>query len=309
MTVDATSDVYYDPWDVDLNADPYPMFKRLRDYCTAVLQLRTRLLRAEPVRRCQPCAGRSPNLQLRQGSGDRDSEGQHRDSARYLDLRRPPDPRHPPQSALPCVHATQDECHRALDPRVHRALPRSPCRRRSDRLRQASRRGHAAACCRHALRHPRALPEPCPGPSRQHPHRARRKAGPFRRNDRRAGVRRVHRLADGQSLRRPHLRAPRSRVRRRNRDTSATASRRTPDVHECRLRRRCRDNHPPDRLVGKAAVRPSRSTPPTGRRSIADPGRHRRDPEIRAAGVAGRAVCHPRYRRTTDRPFPRAAPC
>lgn len=26
-----TSDVYYDPWDVDLNADPYPMFKRLRD--------------------------------------------------------------------------------------------------------------------------------------------------------------------------------------------------------------------------------------------------------------------------------------
>ncbi len=31
MTVDATRDVYYDPWDVDLNADPYPMFKRLRD--------------------------------------------------------------------------------------------------------------------------------------------------------------------------------------------------------------------------------------------------------------------------------------
>ena len=23
--------VYYDPWDADLNADPYPMFKRLRD--------------------------------------------------------------------------------------------------------------------------------------------------------------------------------------------------------------------------------------------------------------------------------------
>jgi cytochrome P450 len=31
MTVDATSAVYYDPWDVALNADPYPMFKRLRD--------------------------------------------------------------------------------------------------------------------------------------------------------------------------------------------------------------------------------------------------------------------------------------
>jgi cytochrome P450 len=31
MTVDATRDVYYDPWDVALNADPYPMFKRFRD--------------------------------------------------------------------------------------------------------------------------------------------------------------------------------------------------------------------------------------------------------------------------------------
>jgi cytochrome P450 len=31
MTVRATSDVYYDPWDVELNADPYPMFKRCRE--------------------------------------------------------------------------------------------------------------------------------------------------------------------------------------------------------------------------------------------------------------------------------------
>ncbi|MET0700867.1 MAG: cytochrome P450 [Mycobacterium sp.] len=26
-----TRDVYYDPWDIELNADPYPMFQRLRD--------------------------------------------------------------------------------------------------------------------------------------------------------------------------------------------------------------------------------------------------------------------------------------
>lgn len=30
MTVDTTPDVYYDPWDAALNADPYPMFQRLR---------------------------------------------------------------------------------------------------------------------------------------------------------------------------------------------------------------------------------------------------------------------------------------
>ncbi|MGV0837744.1 cytochrome P450 [Mycolicibacterium thermoresistibile] len=31
MTVSAPNDVYYDPYDVALNADPYPMFKRLRE--------------------------------------------------------------------------------------------------------------------------------------------------------------------------------------------------------------------------------------------------------------------------------------
>lgn len=31
MTASATDKVYYDPWDAALNANPYPMFKRLRD--------------------------------------------------------------------------------------------------------------------------------------------------------------------------------------------------------------------------------------------------------------------------------------
>lgn len=31
MTVSASPDVYFDPYDVELNADPYPMFKRLRE--------------------------------------------------------------------------------------------------------------------------------------------------------------------------------------------------------------------------------------------------------------------------------------
>jgi hypothetical protein len=26
-----TSDVYYDPYDVSINADPYPVYRRLRD--------------------------------------------------------------------------------------------------------------------------------------------------------------------------------------------------------------------------------------------------------------------------------------
>jgi cytochrome P450 len=31
MTTSATSEVYFDPYDVELNADPYPMFRRLRE--------------------------------------------------------------------------------------------------------------------------------------------------------------------------------------------------------------------------------------------------------------------------------------
>ncbi|OHV06373.1 cytochrome P450 [Mycobacterium talmoniae] len=31
MTVSATSDVHFDPYDVEINADPYPMFRRLRE--------------------------------------------------------------------------------------------------------------------------------------------------------------------------------------------------------------------------------------------------------------------------------------
>lgn len=31
MTARTANEVYYDPWDADLNSDPYPMFRRLRE--------------------------------------------------------------------------------------------------------------------------------------------------------------------------------------------------------------------------------------------------------------------------------------
>src|SRR5205807_10065763 len=31
VTVNQATDVYYDPYDVGINADPYPVFRRLRD--------------------------------------------------------------------------------------------------------------------------------------------------------------------------------------------------------------------------------------------------------------------------------------
>ena len=40
MTAVTTSDVYYDPYDVDINADPYPTFRRLRDEAPVYLNER-----------------------------------------------------------------------------------------------------------------------------------------------------------------------------------------------------------------------------------------------------------------------------
>ena len=31
MTVTQDTDLYWDPYEIDLNMDPYPLFKRLRD--------------------------------------------------------------------------------------------------------------------------------------------------------------------------------------------------------------------------------------------------------------------------------------
>ena len=50
MTISTADDVHYDPWDVDLNADPYPMFRAYTRERAAVLQRGARLLRTEPVR-------------------------------------------------------------------------------------------------------------------------------------------------------------------------------------------------------------------------------------------------------------------
>ena len=41
---------YYDPYDFDIDADPYPVWKRLRDEAPLYLQREVRVLRGQPVR-------------------------------------------------------------------------------------------------------------------------------------------------------------------------------------------------------------------------------------------------------------------
>ena len=37
MTTTTGSDVYYDPYDVEIDADPYPVFRRLREEASDLL--------------------------------------------------------------------------------------------------------------------------------------------------------------------------------------------------------------------------------------------------------------------------------
>ena len=49
VTVATASSVYYDPYDVGINADPYPVFRRLRDEVSDLLQPALPLLGAVPI--------------------------------------------------------------------------------------------------------------------------------------------------------------------------------------------------------------------------------------------------------------------
>ena len=117
------SDVYYDPYDFEIDTDPYPIWKRLRDERPSTTTT-VRLLRAEPVRRRRALLDRLADLHLRQGHAARDDQERHGDPARIDHFRGPPGPRPPPEPAVPGLHAPQDERHRAQGPRVLRPQPR-----------------------------------------------------------------------------------------------------------------------------------------------------------------------------------------
>ena len=66
-TIEPGSDIYYDPFDFEIDNDPYPIWKRLRDEQPLYHNDKLRLLRAHPVRRRRAGPRRLEDLQLRQG--------------------------------------------------------------------------------------------------------------------------------------------------------------------------------------------------------------------------------------------------
>ena len=173
MTTTNDSSVYYDPFDVDINADPYPTFRRLRDEAPIYYNERYdvwALSRHSDVEKGLVdwqvfSSSRGDILEIIQ-SGMEAPSG----VVLWED---------PPVHALhrgllsPGVHPEGDERARGQGAGVLRAVPRPPRRRRPVRLRHRPGRGDADASDRHAARDPRRRSAGDPRPvRRRHPDEA-----------------------------------------------------------------------------------------------------------------------------------------
>ena len=151
-----TGDVYYDPYDVDIDRDPYPTYARLRDEA--------------PIYYNEPhdFYAVSRHADVAKGVADRDTfiskrrqhsrthQVGHRDAAGPADLRGPAHPYHPPQAGVEDVHR-QGGCRTGTEnPGVLGGVPGSARRHAALRPDRRVRRRDADARHRHAARHSRA---------------------------------------------------------------------------------------------------------------------------------------------------------
>ena len=208
----------YDPYDVEINADPYPVFRRLREEAPLYYNEQHDFFavsRYDDVERGLAdretyISGRGAILELIKANIEMPPG--------VIIFEDPPVHTHAPRLAVAGVHAEEDERARAEDPRVLRGEPRPARRHRPVRLRRRPRRADADARDRHAARDPGAGPGGDPRPGRRvAAHRGRRADGGLAgRLPERRDVRRLHRLARRAPVRRPDDRAAERRVRGRD---------------------------------------------------------------------------------------------
>ena len=108
MTISAASEVRFDPYDVELIADPYPVFARLRDEAP-LSQRPVRLLRPEPLRRRQQGARSTTRPTARRAARSwRLIKANLEIPSGMLIFEDPPITRRAPQTAVADVHPAQD---------------------------------------------------------------------------------------------------------------------------------------------------------------------------------------------------------
>ena len=209
------SDVYYDQYSVEINADPYPVYKRLREEAPIYYNdthdffavsrfedVEKGLLDAQTY-----ISGKGAILEVIKADIDIPPG--------VIIFEDPPTHTIHRRLLSPRLHSAARSRARAEDPRVLRPQPRSTGRLRRLRFHRRSRCADAHACHQHAPRHSRersgsrARPRGCE-PSNQ----GRRTDAGDGELRHRGDVRGLRRLASRAPLRRHHDGAPQRRVRR-----------------------------------------------------------------------------------------------
>ena len=155
MTGTNAVDLYYDPFDFDIDDDPYPSLEAAARRRPALLQREVQLLRAESLRGRLPRASELSDLPL----GARHDDGRHHERSRGAARRHPvrgsAASRSAPAFAVKGFHPAADGGDRAADASVLRARARSVGRFGPVRLHRGSRRADSDAHDRLSARHPR----------------------------------------------------------------------------------------------------------------------------------------------------------
>ena len=171
-----TDEIYYDPYDFDIDVDPYPVWKRLRDEAPLYYNEKYDFFAVSRFDDVERCSVDWRTYLLGQGLRARDDQERRRDPARHHPVRGSADARRAPLAAVAGVHAAAHRRARAEGARVLRraASTRWSAAAGFDFIARP-RRADADAHHRHAARHPRGGPGGHPRPDRRG-HAARRTA-------------------------------------------------------------------------------------------------------------------------------------
>ncbi len=110
------SNVYYDPYDVGINADPYPVYARLRDEAPLYYNEPHDFYALSRFDDVERGLGNHETFISGTRRHPRDHQGRHRDASGDPDLRRPADPHDPPAPAVAGVHSAAHGRTRTTDP-------------------------------------------------------------------------------------------------------------------------------------------------------------------------------------------------
>ena len=222
MTSATDRELYYDPYDFEIDTDPYPVWKRLRDEAPLYYNEKHDFYALSRFDDVKSCSTDWKHLHLGQGIGPRAHQERDGDPAGDHPVRGPP-------GARPAPEPSRAGCSRRGGwPRSSRRRGRSA----PGRSTRSSTRGDSTSFTTWRPRCRCGSSACCSAfPRRTRRRSATRSTGACgstrgRRPSHREGlgvmdgrqVRRVHRLAGGPPLRRPHDRPAQRRVRGRERD-------------------------------------------------------------------------------------------